>query len=137
VRRSGLSRGGPHGLAIGRLIFGHWHLPHVGTGERTSPQLLRRQGRRRRTVGRWRRRIVSGRRRRVDDRRSVDDRWTGHRSADECTGDDAGTNGTPPGTAPATAAAPARTAAPTGTAAPARTAAPTPDGQDVARRRVL
>ena len=36
-RRSGLSRGGPHGLAVGRLIFGHWHLPHVDSGERTSP----------------------------------------------------------------------------------------------------
>jgi hypothetical protein len=26
-RRSGLSRSGPHGLAIGQLIFGHWRIP--------------------------------------------------------------------------------------------------------------
>jgi hypothetical protein len=39
-RRSGLSRGGPHGLAIGRLIFGHWHLPDVGKGS-LEPPLVR------------------------------------------------------------------------------------------------
>jgi hypothetical protein len=76
--------------------------------------------------------VVSGRRRRVDDRRAVDDRWTGHRSADECTSDNAGANDPPAGTAPAAAAALTRTAA-----APPRTAAPTAYGQDVARRGVL
>jgi hypothetical protein len=81
--------------------------------------------------------VVSGWRRRVDDRRAVDDRRTGDRSADECTGDDADTNGAPAGTAPAAAAAPAISAAPARTGAPTRTTAPTADSQNVVRRRVL
>jgi hypothetical protein len=76
-----------------------------------------------------RRCIVSGRRRRIDDRRAVDDRWGGHRSADKCTGDHAGTNGAPARTATPTA--------PTGTATPTMTAAPTADAQYAVRGCVL